>query len=115
MATQVVSKKQQKVEINKRPVCYLLLCANYNKDGKKIGLSVLDYSAKLENGHLDVSSLSNPVITFWLDIDKFPEAENLVNQELFSEVPCIVSGGGEFIQLHKLLTVEEYNSILALF
>lgn len=105
------SKKQLKVDINKRPAIYKLLCANYNKDETKIGLAVLDYSAVLQNGHFD----SPVVIQFWIDIDSNPDVVQLVDKPLMSDVVCIVSGGGDFMKFHKLLTKEQYDSILAMF
>ncbi len=105
------SKKQLKVDINKRPAIYKLLCANYNKDETKIGLSVLDYSAILENGHFD----SPVIIQFWIDIETNAEVVKLVNMPFMSDVVCIVSGGGDFMKFHKLLTKEQYDSILAMF
>lgn len=105
------TKKQQKVDINKRPAIYKLLCANYNKDETKIGLSLLDYSAILENGHLDQPN----VIQFWVDAAEHPRAVELVKAKLYTDVAFIVSGGGDFIKLHKVLTKSEYDSILAMF
>ena len=105
------SKKQLKVDINKRPAIYKLLCANYNKDETKIGLSLLDYSGILQNGHLDSPTINQ----FWIDIEINPEVVKLGNKPLYSDVACIVSGGGDFMKFHKLLTKEQYDSILAMF
>ena len=70
------SKKVVKVDINKRPAIYKLLCANYNKDETKIGLSLLDYAGVLENGHLDSPTINQ----FWIDIAESPEVVKLVNE-----------------------------------
>lgn len=105
------TKKQQRVDINKRPAMYKLICANYNKDETKIGLHVLDYSASLENGHLDNPSIK----TFWLDITEHPQAVQLVKFKLYSDFACIVSGTEEYTRFHKLLTKEAYKALLETF
>lgn len=105
------SKKIQKVDVNKRPAIYKLLCANYNKDNSKIGIYLLDYSAVLENGHLDQPAIRN----FWVSVEEMPLSVELTKASIYTDIACIVSGNEDFMKLHKLLTKEEYNAILAMF
>lgn len=108
------SKKVGVSEINKRLMSYKLICANYNKGENKIGIGLLDYKSKLENGHYDVMPLECPVITAWLDINMVPGVLDLITTKFFNDVYCVVSGEGKFIKVHKVLSKSDYDKYMQL-
>jgi hypothetical protein len=93
-----------------------LICARPNKDGDKIGIAVLNYSARVAGStQLDVMSKmesNTAVLSKWCAVT--PYLNQLVSAPILTDVGCVIAGDGEFVQLVSILDPDEYKAYMAI-
>jgi hypothetical protein len=92
-----------------------LICARPNKDGDKVGIAVLNYSAKIpDSTQLDVMSKmesGTAVLSKWCGVT--PYLLSLIQAPILTDFGCVLAGDGDCIQLVDILKPEDYKAYLA--